>query len=281
MRPLSSVFSGFFSANAAILALFLGALGLGTGVQDMMLGHPYLAGALLGFIELVVILSLIFIHRDHPTTPRLDNYDDDSISVVALHGRFAEVQDLPDVDQVYHEWFKPELEIAGEESCALLERGEFMRVIEAEHIKSSKTQIRIAGYYTLLPISLDTFGKLSNGVLLERNLKSTMVLSPSDQQASVLYIMEVCTSKHEWSVVRSSLMMDLACYIGYLLNTHKQLEYVATWPYTEFGFHYVKKFQMKKYGKSILKKFYAVKRDIVLSQPITRKRFNSQWTVKF
>ena len=92
-----------------------------------------------------------------------------------------------------------------------------------------------------------------------------MVLSPSDGQASVLYILEVCTSKHEWSAVRSSLMMDLACYVGHLLRMNQHLKYVATWPYTDFGFHYVRKFKMKRNGRSIFRKFYSVKRDIVLA----------------
>lgn len=281
METARSALPDFFKANAAVLGLALAALALGPGVQEAVSSHPIFSLIAIIALEVCIILILAYIHRDQSTRPRFDELPNDALTIDALCGRFATSHDFSGTSRVYHEWFKPHLSIDDGEYCKLMDRGEFVRVVEVKHSAGSQKGRLVAGFYSVWPLSLDVFDQMAGGHLRERDFNSAMVLSPSDPNAAVLYVPEICASKRAWDVARGPLVTDMARYIGHLLTQNPHIQNVAAWPYTRQGRRYVNWAKMKRVGGGWLHKFYWATRDNVLTLPQTRRAFKAKWTIPF
>jgi len=281
MEAARAALPDFFKANAAVLGLFLAALALGTGVQHAVLDHLLLTAAAFLLVEGCIVLVLAYRHRDQSTRRHFDELEGDALTVEALTCRFAAADDFPGTDRVYLEWFTPQLSVDDGEYCKLMDRGEFVRVVEARHSAGSQQSKVIAGYYSVWPLSKDTFEGMADGRIPERDFKSSMILPPSDPNAFVLYVPEICASKRAWDIARSPLVADLARYIGHILVQNPHIAHVAAWPYTKQGRHYVERAKMRRLGASWLRKFYWADRDNVLTLPQTRRPFKAKWTITY
>jgi hypothetical protein len=271
----------FFKANAAVLALFLATLALGTSVQHVVLDHLLLTAAAFFIVEGSIVLTLAYRNQDQSTRRHFEELDGDALTIEALICRFAVADDFPGTDRVYLEWFAPQLSVDDGEYCKLMDRGEFVRVVEARHSAGSQLSKIIAGYYSVWPLSKETFEGMADGSIRERDFKSAMILSPSDPNAFVLYVPEICASKRAWDIARSPLVADLARYIGHILIQNPQIAHVAAWPYTKQGRHYVERAKMKRLGASWRRKFFWADRDNVLTFPQTRRPFKAKWTITY
>lgn len=275
---MRSALPAFVRANAAILGLILAALALGSGVQDTIREHLIVFAASLILLEGCVIAGLIYIHHDQSTRRHFDEVAAEAGTVKALQVRFAMSTDFRPTDRVYREWFKPGLSVDDGEYCKLMDRGDFVRVVEAKHREGAQQSVVIVGYYSIWPLALSTFEAMADGRIRERQITSAMILSPSDPAARVLYVPEICASKRAWEFARGPLVFDLAHYIRHLLLQNSHLEYVAAWPYSDQGQHYVDKLRMRRVGRSRRQKFYWASRHAVLPVLQDRQQFKPKWS---
>lgn len=278
MEIFRAILPDFFKVNAAILTIILAALALGPNVQDFILRHLIIAALAIAAIEVCAVALLIYLHRGRLIQNHFDDLNSNFETIESLHMRFADAKDFSGTDRIYREWFKLTLAVQDSEFCKILDRGQFVRVLEARHRDGSQRSNVIVGYYSVWPLSMATFESIADGNLQEQNIVSADVLVPSDPLAKVLYVSEICVSQQAWKYARGPLMCDFASYIGDMVRRFPNIEYVAAWPYSDHGQHYVKKSNMTPVGKSRPQKFYWAHRDVVLTNQQTHRRFKSKWS---
>jgi hypothetical protein len=249
----------FFSVNAWIVATFVAALSIDESVREFVVQN--ITWFLVGFVVFqLALVSSIWIYARNQFTPDSPIVSSDpSWHVESLEIRFCNPQDSLGTESVYHEWFTDDVAIDDDEYDKIVARGGFVRVIEADLKKGGSEQRIIVGYYSVFPIKIETFDLLRTGKKKEQDLLCSDVLDPSDPNAKVLYIPEICESKGR--NVGPALVRDLIRYVSHTMHNNKNISYIAAWPYTKYGKKLINDFGMKPaVGRRFFQKVYCMSR---------------------
>jgi hypothetical protein len=91
---------------------------------------------------------------------------------------------------------------------------------------------RMAGFYSIVAVSLQTYEKLANGELNDKSLTSDLLLMPNEAEA--IYIVDVARAQTDL-IVGSYLLRDLVRYLASILHRNPGLKRIGTWTYTKEG----------------------------------------------
>jgi len=189
------------------------------------------SGIVLLLVVIEVITFVCVYHLvDHAPAKVPLRHAEFTLDVEAIQVRYGTGTDMPGIESVYLEWFSDELSIDDTEFVAIMQRGGHVRI--AEYLCADGTR-KIEGYYSVWPLSRETYDGLKLGEIAERDLHSGMILPVNSPEAEVLYISEICALSDK--VAKSMLIKDMQRYAKHLLKRSSALKVIATWGYTEIG----------------------------------------------
>jgi hypothetical protein len=195
-------------------------------------------------LEVVIGLLAWIIYRDRFSHEPRGFFSDTALQRERLEIRYGVPTDFSETEAIYHEWFRPSLSISDEEYIKILNRGPFMRVLEATIGIGGNRRKEILGFYDVWPLADDIFEALARGSLKERQLNAAHVLDFDDPQVTTLYVPEICVSRRFND--GSMLVRDMMRYVAHIIDRHPNIQRVAAWPYTTAGRELVKRFGMQR-----------------------------------
>lgn len=269
----------FFRANFALATLIIAVLAVGPDVRAFVAAQVGYSIAALVAVEALVILVLWLLYRVPGAADDEDPFPQEALKRDRLDFRFGMPADFCGTEQVFHEWFGPQLSIDDDEYIAILGKGPFVRIAEVSLSHGAHESKQIVGYYAVLPMARVTYERLAAGKLKESDLKADMVLDFDDPNAVVLYIPEICASK-KWDI-GGSLLRDLLRYAIKALQDHPHIEIVSAWPYTKYGRRLVRDYMMKPRHGKLFGKLHEISRALALALPRPKTPFEERWSITY
>jgi hypothetical protein len=266
----------FFAANATYATLLVGAMATGEDVRAWMAANVILLGLVLVALEIATVAILWTLYQEPAAKAVANPFPDEAVEFATI--RFGEARDAAPIDAVYHEWFSPSLSIDDAEYRKILLRGAHFRVAEGTYTSGAT---RLLGFYSVWPITRDTFENLISGKLKERDMRAEMVLDPASTDAAVLYLPEICVSPS--SSLGGSLLRDAIGYVTKLMEENPAVQSIGAWGYTKIGRSLVKRFCMDRRSRNGWwnTDIYEIKRDDALKLPRPRNDFKPNWRIDF
>lgn len=193
----------------------------------------------------ILLLALTFwlwrhgvILKRNDFLPLSDDELDSKIEVI-----FADKNTSRDIDEIYDKFFPQSGAMDDNEYDIIQERKKFVRAAQKSYQR--KVAKKISGYYSVFPMSEQTFESLKSGSLKESDLTSSLVLDPDDASANVLYVCEICSIDPETSY---HMIIDMKKYLKKLMRSNGNIIKIGAWGFSESGRRLIRIFGLKNAG---------------------------------
>lgn len=269
----------FLKANAAIAIFCVTLFAIGPDVRQFIRDHYWIMLAAFATCE---ILTLVYIKLQIDSHDL--KHDDPDLHADLFRSkidiRFATRHDFTEVIRVFHQWFTDDVSINDTDYLQIMSRKGHLRVAEVTLSNGNYVEKRIIGYYSVWPLSRQTYDKLCRGKMREMDLKHQDVLDIHDPTAEIIYVPEICVSKG--CDVGPILLRDLLRYAYHLLGTKEQIQTIAAWPYTKYGKRLTRAFHMKKArGRPFFQKIVEIHRNLIESISPPKGGFKEKFTIHY
>jgi hypothetical protein len=264
------------AANGVYAGLAIGLFGLNEALLPLIVSHPAasVAGALV--LEGVTLAAIWGLHRRKEQPPSDQTPFNAGLDEVVV--RYASADDAEATEAIYREWFSDALSIDDAEFAKVVSRSLHVRV--AEEVYSSGAS-QVVGYYSIWPMSLESYRSMVNGEIKESQFTSSMILAPNAKSANVVYVSEICVRKG--STAGSILLKDAMSYVSAIARKNTKVTCVAAWGSTPIGRSIATRMGMtrvrKKSGK--LTEFYEIGRSDAFKVLAKAPTFRPLWRISF
>lgn len=201
-------------------------------------------GTMLGLATLLFFALVFWLHRHgiifkkNDILPLDEDQIDSKIEII-----FADKNTSRDLDDIYEQFFPQSGAMDDAEYDLIQDRKKFIRAAQKTYPR--KVAKKICGYYSIFPLSEETFESLKNGSIKESELTNDLILDPDHPLAKVLYVCEICSTDSDAAY---HLIIDMKKYVKKLIRRNAGITKIGAWGFTVSGRRLIKIFGFQEAG---------------------------------